>query len=100
MVTTTPTWRTRDGREIAITELGDAHLRNILQMVERKAPAMRFREIEVACRALFFVNGDAAQDAIESDLAHLDQCDDRELMARDRTISALMDEAERRGVEW
>ena len=63
-------WTTKDGRSIAIADLGDAHLTNIVAMLKRA-------DMKRASEAWFYLNGPQptgmhAQDAHASEMAQYD----------------------------
>ena len=93
-------WRTKDGRDLAIVEMGEQHLRNTIAMLERVITARRKRWL-LSILVLGIGRSelsDAACDALDEEL---DALGERAQAAteRDRTaISAMRVELDRRGV--
>lgn len=88
----TPTWRTRDGQEIPVRDLSNSHLLNIYRML--------LRVIEEHCKecladAYVFAStcrGDGAIDAIESEIACIENADEDDIIQREfPAIHAEMD---------
>ena len=93
------TWRTRDGREILIAEMGDAHLVNTIKLLRRRADAFRMAgAVQMWAYAEDAPDGAAA--AAEMGAEHLlEWADDDEVVAEFvPSFPVLLKEAERRGI--
>lgn len=95
----TPTWRTREGEEILVTDLGDVHLSNILAMLRRLAPGRQAREVLEATSVASTLQGECATYCAESDIAALaDMPVDEYLATRFPLYLPLVREAHKRGL--
>jgi len=56
----TRTWKTREGAQIRVCDMGDEHLVNSLKMLKRKALHMRDDALAAAWSAASMFNGDMA----------------------------------------
>lgn len=68
VATLQPKWKTKDGREIPIKDLGDGHLENILNLLIRHAVVKRCQtELAYLRPAFGGPRGDMAQDAFDQE---------------------------------
>lgn len=99
----TMTWRTRDGREIPISDMDDEHLLRTIFMLRANARryvlALCMQELGALSRARAMLTGDAALDAIDSEVNEFMNTPDMELLERQPLMRALLKEAEARGFE-
>jgi len=89
-------WKTKDGRDVPVAQLGDEHLQNILRMLLRRSPMMR--EAQALGMALSTgPSGEMARDAFDMEVERLERVD-LVTFLRDYTPHwrALLEEAERR----
>lgn len=92
-------WTTREGEEIPIKKLGDTHLINILRMLWRNRRRLAYAQ---TLEAFSFgpPQGEMAQMAYED---ALEECFDSEADPDDffyRTYATLVEEAEKRDLQW
>jgi hypothetical protein len=93
----TATWRTRDGREVLISEMGDSHLLNTIRYLERNKEAIVLNHVIAMSRIGSTFGGDGAQDAYDNAMAEL--ADEEHETALEMCVpeyKALVAEAERR----
>lgn len=63
-----PMWRTCDGREVAIREMSDSHLRNTARLLLRSAWRLHLDRAMALAALSNFCNGEMAQIAIDEDV--------------------------------
>lgn len=80
-------WKTADGRELTLGQIGDRHLLNIIRMLERQHAAF----LSQSYMALGFLQGEMATYCAEQDI-------DREDQMFTDTILFLKAEAKERGL--
>jgi hypothetical protein len=92
-------WTTREGVEIYIKDMTDKHLVNSLRMLERNTEAGRQKAIAMGELFLTTLRGEQAQYSIEQELANLEsgEIDTRDIFP---VYDDLVEEAEKRGLEW
>lgn len=95
----TGVWKTRDGSEIRIKDMGDRHLINSIRMLERNVDKARQTLIDSAESILTTMNGEMAQYAIESGIRDLEsgEVDIEEVFP---VYEELTEEAELRRLKW
>lgn len=84
-------WKTKDGREIPINEMADAHLLSVLRMLQRTHAVRQFNE-----PVPFGLRGEMAQFAAEADYERFQES---EPTVTTPIYADLRAEAERRGLE-
>lgn len=88
-------WRTKDGRDLAIADMGEQHLRNTIAMLERNMMSRDGQALLLASQPCPF-NGEHAQDAYHDEVDRI--CDTAATInarAR-RTVDAMRAELDRR----
>ena len=60
------TWKTKDGREIAIRYLSDDHLQNIKRFLEKHVDGLKLREEWEWVKSSGMLNEELAQDVFDS----------------------------------
>ncbi len=93
-----PTWTTRDGTVVAIKDMDDRHLVNIIRMMSRNAEALLDRTIRLAWQALSTMHGEMAIDSVERDINALESMAPADYLEKCTAYPALLEEAEGRGL--
>ena len=97
-----PIWRTKDGKEIPISELTDIHLGNILRMLKRRGIARRQENLDAMmdiAGSIFAPRGEMATYMFDQEFDHYLNAEWEEMYAP-TFIEPLLDEADKRDLEW
>lgn len=90
-------WTTKEGKQIPVCDLTDAHVANALRMLRRQALRRRLQELEAYGKMLLFVKGEAASDSIESEMNRdAMMTDDEYLSFHVPLYSAMQEELDKR----
>jgi len=92
------TWRTKDGREIAVRDLEDAHLLNVIRFLRRRAGVIQFMEVtELAVSMAATLHGEMSLHRAEQEVEALGEQDPEEYLLENRPdYVAMLNEAKRR----
>lgn len=90
-------WTTKDGTEILISEMTDAHILNCIKMFKRNAPISKELAIQemIGCP---MPNGDIASYYVSLEMDELFGADPLELLEQEKNYQALTAEAIKRGL--
>jgi len=86
----TNVWKTRDGRVIPVVDMTDDHLRNTLRMIQRAGYVHSKQFVSLLMYACSEFTPDGAADAAKQEW---------EVARCSKHTDAILDEAERRGIE-
>lgn len=92
-------WKTINGSEIRIVDMGNRHLINAIRMLERNAEKGAQALIDSGERFLTTLSGDMAQYSVEQGLHSL-QSGEFEIEEIFPVYEELTEEADRRGLNW
>lgn len=74
------TWTTANGRVLKVRTMTDEHLVNTLKYFRRRVSRLRAQELMAGQKALCFLQGEMAIEAVESDLRILESMSDDEFL--------------------
>jgi hypothetical protein len=96
-------WTTADGTTLALGEMAESHISNVINFLRRRARQFHRRAIEGMFRSLegpFAPGGDWAQDSFDAEFSHLIDADPIEWLEEMPIIGALKAELVLRCEPW
>jgi hypothetical protein len=100
----TPTktiWVTREGQRIRVRKMDDRHIVNTLCLLTRWGHRMKDELLYGAFRVSGMLQGEEASMCIQQEIRQLERMDVDEFLSESiPTYDALVDEAERRKLDW
>ena len=95
-----PTWTTREGKVIPLSEMSDTHLKNTIAMVERNQPELKeWRENKAVAFPLLMDEGQGTSEDFLEEMEYLEFIKEREFQHKYPMYAALLEEAERRNLD-
>ena|ERR1700744_3453996 len=94
------TWRTQKGEVIPISRMADSHLINTIRYLRKTAALQIGKAVNQSWAFLGTLNGEMAQDAMDQEIARLEQMEPLDYVESMPIYQSLVREAKRRKLKY